>query len=36
MLHRLRESWDASGLDQCIGPVEVDETYVGGLERNKH
>ena len=34
MLHRLREAWDASGIDKLLGPVEVDETYMGGKRRN--
>ena len=34
MLHRLRESWAESGLEQFIGPVEVDETYIGGERKN--
>ena len=36
MLHRLRESWDVSGLEKFIGPVEADETYMGGKRRNMH
>ena len=34
MLHRLREAWDESGLEQFVGPVEADETYVGGKLKN--
>ena len=30
MLHRLREGWAASGLEKFTGPVEVDETFIGG------
>ncbi len=36
MLRRLRDSWSDAGLDQFLGPDEVDETYIGGKERNKH
>ncbi len=34
MLHRIRQAWDASGVEPFDGPVEVDETFMGGKRRN--
>ncbi len=35
LAHRIREIWD-DGIAQFAGPVEVDESYIGGKEGNKH
>ena len=34
MMHRLREAWQVGDLEALHGPVEIDETYVGGLRKN--
>ena len=35
LAHRIREAWDELA-EQFSDPVEADETYIGGLEKNKH
>ncbi len=34
MLHRIREAWAMEAAEMFTGPVEADETYVGGRRRN--
>ena len=34
MLHRIREAWGDEPSGDFAGPVEVDESYFGGLRRN--
>ena len=34
LAHRLREAWQSDGGEMFAGPVEVDETYIGGKRKN--
>ena len=36
MLHRIREAWATDQEANFAGPVEVDETFIGGKQRNRH
>ena len=36
MIHRIRQGWEEDGPISFSGPAEADETFFGGIEKNKH
>ena len=36
MLHRIREAWALEAAGAFTGPVEADETFIGGKAKNMH
>jgi transposase-like protein len=36
LLHRIRKAMQTGTFNKLIGPVEIDETFIGGLARNMH
>ena len=36
LAHRIRETWGEAEFPSFTGPVEADETFIGGKEGNKH
>ena len=34
MLHRIRQAWAGDRTNMFVGPIEVDETYMGGKRKN--
>ena len=36
LAHRIREGLTENGIERMIGPVEADETFVGGRAKNMH
>lgn len=36
LLHRIREAWNTADVEPFAGPLEADETFVGGKDRNMH